>query len=146
MGGGGGGGGEAEGERRLPLEGRGLRSPLPRRVGEGERERGRAGQWEGQSPSLGAARRAHGIINRGSVPPPSTPTLPRPNTHTFTLSLGPSFPLFCLLVTRCLLKQLRSSHSLEMVGREVGGFGGGVLFGGGPLWLFEEGYCPGSFS
>lgn len=80
------------------------------------RERGRAGQWEGQSPSLGAARRAHGIINRGSVSPHA-----RPNTHTFTPSLGPSFPLFCLLVTRCLLNNCAAAFHWRWWGEKLGG-------------------------
>lgn len=59
----------------LPREGRGLRSPLPGRVG---RERGRAGQREGESPSLGAARGAHSVIKEEVV---LSPLPPRPRAR-----------------------------------------------------------------
>lgn len=95
--GGGGGGGEAGGGQRAASGGTRAAQPSPQ-AGRGG-GRGRAGQWEGQSPSLGAARRAHGIINVEVV----LPFLLPPNTHTPSLRpSGPAFPLFCPLVTRCL--------------------------------------------
>lgn len=51
-----GGGGEAEASSGLPLEGRWLRSPLPRRVGEGGG--GGSAYREGERPSLRAAGEA----------------------------------------------------------------------------------------